>query len=200
MSQFRFPVFLLLLCSSFFVKAQNTGTYSQKYKSDYNSSDFADGESFGVNFSIDGIGFAANSTFRSEHQLGFSIAYRPLVEFNDRSREVLNLDQSFYFNGEFNLHLGNSFIERYNAHSIWRKYKKHYISFKPGVRIGIDNNYDFALTWKREAFNVKTRHRAFVLDAGARFFFENEIRIGPVFNNIDPYVRLAWNWFGRKET
>ncbi len=199
MSLNSYPVFFLLSIISLVANAQEWDTYTPMFITDFNSNDFAKGESFGVNFSVDGVGFAANSTFESEDQLGFSLSYRPNLESNELRRTFLQLDNSFYFNAEFNIHLGNSFKERYNSYSLWRKYKKHYISLKPGVRIGYENNYDIALTWRREAFNVNTKHRAFVFDVGGRLLLADDILNISVSDHLNLYLRIAWNWFVKKE-
>lgn len=187
---------VLFFALLFSLQAQHIKEYTPMLKSDFNSEDFGKGYSIGFYLFGEGHGFLMRKTLKSEHQIGVAVSpFILAITFLPNNEGIDRFRPGFFVRPEFNILLGSNFKEKAKKDFVKRKYKKHYLSIKPGAGLTFDRIYSLALTWHRERFDVLNKNYAHGLDIGIKYSaFDSTVDNG-FSEGIGVFFRLDFNWY-----
>ena len=161
---------------------------------DYNHEDYGQGTSIGVNIFGDGLGLMLRRTLPSQDQIEINPSFW-VLGIQDASDDVTFYGGA-YLRAGYNFYMGNTLKIKSNERRVKEKYRKHYISVKPGIGTSIVQGAGVALTWHRETFKNKNIKAASGLDLGMEYRSYFGESSGLQFQNYyGVYLRIDWSWY-----
>ncbi len=177
-----------LVCVAFFSTAQ------ESLLDDYRAEDYGQGTSIGLNIFGDGLGLMLRRTLGSQDQIEINPSFW-ILGIQDVNDDVTWYGGAFLRAG-YNFYMGNTLKIKGNEHRIKEKYRKHYISVKPGIGTSVVEGAGVAFTWHRETFRNKNAKAARGLDLGVEYRSYFGEPTGVQFRNYyGVYLRIDWSWY-----
>lgn len=167
--------------------------HAQELKlSDINSPEYGQGTSIGVSILGDGLaGLQLRHVLGNEDQLELNTTFWN-VAVSEISSDDIVLFNGVFFRAGYNFHLGNNVKEKKGK----RKFRKNYLSVKPGLGFARVNAQSIALTWHKEMFFVDQPQSSKGIDLGLQFIHFTNNRTGYSFgDSYSIFLRFDWAWF-----
>ncbi len=193
--KYLFCFFIFFNFFSVNLQSQINDKIEQTTLSDIDSKSYGQGAAFGFSIFGDGLSFIARRSLKSEDQIGLSTSFGLDFELNDDRDSILRVVPGIAFRFEYNFHLGNTYKEKMKKGRFKKKFRKHYISIKPGASFALDNTYGIALTWRRETFLLENKNHVRGLDLGIFYNVNDSETNNLTGSRAGIYFRLDWTWF-----
>jgi len=169
--------------------AQTVPTGSGLTIEDFTASEYGDGTSIGFGI-LNGISLITRTRVgQGQDQLGGSIGFStaPDDPFNPQDLFIVTSILP-----EYNFYLGNTYKEKIKRTKVKQKYRKHFLSAKPGILIGGEGlRYVGAITWHRQTYTPYKTDYTRGFDLGLQYISAND-----TFDDMFTlFLRVDWSWF-----